>query len=94
MVGIVVTPELIEAIADRVTAGVVAAINIAATTRTPYLTVVEAAEYLRWSRERIYKLTAASAIPHVRHGSRILLRRDWLDAWMEEHREGPSIRQR
>ena len=83
--------ELIDAIADRVATIVTAEIN-STTTATPYMTVVEAAEYLRWSKERIYKLTAARAIPHHKHEGRLLFRRDALDDWLDEYREGPRTR--
>jgi len=55
---------------------------------SPYLSVPEAAEYLRWPRKRVHNLTAAGAIPHFKHGNRILFRRDELDRWLEQHREG------
>ena len=66
--------------------------NNPTTTATPYMTVAEAAEYLRWSTERIYKLTAARAIPHHKHAGRLLFRRDALDAWLDEYAEGPRAR--
>ncbi|MBA2643148.1 MAG: helix-turn-helix domain-containing protein [Actinobacteria bacterium] len=84
-----VPESVIEAIADRVATIVVAEIMSTTTTVTPYMTVAEAAEYLRWSKNAIYKLTAARAIPHHKHGGRILFRRDVLDEWLDEYREGP-----
>jgi len=85
---VIIPATAIDAIARRVATIVVAEINTT-TTVTPYMTVVEAAEYLRWPKERIYKLTAARAIPHHKHEGRILFRRDVLDEWLDEHREGP-----
>jgi excisionase family DNA binding protein len=52
--------------------------------------VPAAAAYLSWLVGRVYKLTAAGAIPHRRHGSRILLHRGELDAWLDNYREGPN----
>lgn len=57
---------------------------------SPWMTTDEAAVYLRWPKERIYKLTAAKAIPHRRHGNRVLFHRAELDAWLDEHHEGPA----
>jgi excisionase family DNA binding protein len=90
---------LVEAIAEQLAPHVAELLAEArpAEQRTPWLDVDEAAEYLRlrardgksWSREAVYKLTAAKAIPHHRIGSRVLFRRDELDAWMDENYEGP-----
>jgi len=55
---------------------------------SPWLTVREAADWLHWPRARVYKLTAAGAIPHRRHGGRILFRRDELCGWLDGFREG------
>ncbi len=51
-------------------------------TRSPWMTVAEVAEYLRWPRERVYKLTAAGAIPHRKHGGRLLFHRKEIDDWL------------
>lgn len=78
-----IPPHLIEALAHRVA-------EIGTTTSaSPYMTADEAAEYLRWPKERIYKLTAARTIPHRKHDGRLLFHRDELDTWLNEHREGP-----
>ncbi len=82
-----VPDDLVEAIAARVLERLRA--EPAGEPGSPYLTVAEAADYLRWPRERVYKLTAAKAIPHIRHEGRILLRRDEIDAWLDDYREGP-----
>jgi excisionase family DNA binding protein len=57
---------------------------------TTYMTVTEAAEYLRWPQERIYKLTAAGAIPHLKHNGRLLFRREELDRWLDDYYQGPG----
>ena len=89
-----VPDAIIEAVADRVATIVKSEIGTTTTTATPYMTVAEAAEYLRWSKERIYKLTAARAIPHIKHEGRLLFRRSDLDAWLDGFREGPRPRER
>jgi excisionase family DNA binding protein len=50
--------------------------------RSPWLSVAEAAEYLRCSPKRIYDLTGQSRLPAHKDGSRLLLRRDELDAYL------------
>jgi len=47
-----------------------------------WLNVEEAAEYLRCGKGRIYSLTSAGRIPHVKDGSRTLFRRSELDEWL------------
>ncbi len=86
---ITVPDAAVEALVRRVATIVVSEIDTTKTSTSPYMTVGETAEYLRWPKERIYKLTAARAIPHHKHEGRILFRRDVLDAWLDEYREGP-----
>jgi excisionase family DNA binding protein len=56
-----------------------------------WMTVAEAAQYLRVGTSRIYKLTAADEIPHCKQDGRLYFDREELDAWMREHRRGPSV---
>lgn len=49
-----------------------------------WLTVAEAAEYLRCSTGRVYQLVSARRIPFQKDGSRTLFRRSGLDAWIEQ----------
>jgi excisionase family DNA binding protein len=55
---------------------------------SPWLTVEDASGYLRLPKSRLYKLTAARAIPHRKHEGRILFRRDELDSWLDRYCEG------
>jgi excisionase family DNA binding protein len=55
-----------------------------------WLGVEQAARYLEWPRQRLYKLTAAGTIPHYKHEGRLLFRRDQLDAWLEPFYAGPE----
>jgi Helix-turn-helix domain len=59
--------------------------------RSPYMNLAEAAEYLRWPKKRLYKLTAAGAIPHRKHEHRILFLVRELDAWLDGFCEGPVV---
>ena len=81
--------ELLDALAARLADRIAAHAVDAVSGYSPWMTVAEAAEYLRWPRERLYKLTAAGAIPHRKHDGRLLFHRDEVDEWLEAYREGP-----
>jgi excisionase family DNA binding protein len=49
-----------------------------------WLTVAEAADYLRCSTGRMYQLVSARRIPFEKDGSRVLFRRSRIDRWVEE----------
>lgn len=49
----------------------------------PYLTVEQAADYLACERKRIYDLCSQRRIDFVKDGSRTLLRRADLDAYLD-----------
>lgn len=53
--------------------------------RSPWLSISKAADYLDWPKQRLYKLTAAGAIPHYKQDGRLLFHRAELDAWLGEH---------
>lgn len=53
--------------------------------RSPWLNINSAAHYLDWPKQRLYKLTAAGAIPHYKHDGRLLFHRTELDSWLREH---------
>lgn len=56
--------------------------QIQPTPQSPYLSVAEAAEYMRCKRQRIYDLLSARSIGRYKDGKRVLLRRDELDAYL------------
>jgi excisionase family DNA binding protein len=70
------TPEHFDLIAVRV-ADLLAA--RAAPTDGGFLSVEEAATYIRSSRQRVYDLCSAGLLPRYKDGSRLLLRRKDLD---------------
>lgn len=76
--------ERIRVIVDELVDGRVAELN-----RSPWMTVKEAADYLRCGTSRLYKLTAADAIPHFKEEGRLLFNREDLDEWLEGFRRGP-----
>ena len=79
-VSLSVPPEFVEAVAQHV-ADLLAEHQTA--DPTPYLTVEEAAEYLRCKPKRVYDLCSQRRIDFCKDGSRTLLRRIDLDAYLE-----------
>jgi excisionase family DNA binding protein len=77
-----IPPEFVEAIAQR--AAEIVLERQGATDAAPYLTVDEAASYLRCRPKRIYDLCSQRRLPFVKDGSRTLLRRVDLDAYLED----------
>lgn len=75
--------ELIDAIADAVTARLAANGLAGAPTSTPYLTVESAAEYIAAKPQRIYDLVNDGRLTPRRDGRRLLFRREDLDAHLE-----------
>ena len=55
-----------------------------------WLTVAEGAAYSGVSRDTIYTACERSELRHARVGGRraIRLRREWIDAWLEQHTRG------
>jgi excisionase family DNA binding protein len=54
------------------------------------LRVAEAAEYLRVSRQWLYKNRVRRGIPAFRVGVLLIFDRAMLDQWLEAHREEPA----
>lgn len=75
--------ELAEQIADRI----IARLPDPVPPSSPWLDFGEACDYLRLSRDSLYKLTAARAIPTRKKvdGQGLRFHRDELDAWIESH---------
>jgi excisionase family DNA binding protein len=65
-------------VADLLTGRVGAALG----SRSPWLDVNEAADYLRCKPKRVYDLVSQSRVPAHKDGSRLLLHRDELDAYL------------
>jgi excisionase family DNA binding protein len=84
--------DLVEAIAQRVAELTREQIREACTPASPWLDFSAAASYLGFSRDRLYKLTAAKAIPFRKKqdGQGLLFHRGELDTWLESRypREG------
>jgi excisionase family DNA binding protein len=69
--------EFVEAVAERAAALVLE--RLEARTASPYLSVEEAAEYLRCSPQRIYDLRSSRRLTRGGDGSRALVLRSELD---------------
>lgn len=58
---------------------------------TPWLTTLEAAAYLKLSPQSIRAACREDKLRHVQPGGargKILVRREWLDAWVEQFVHG------
>jgi excisionase family DNA binding protein len=78
--------DLIERIATRVAELVREGPPVWAAPASPWLDFDAAVAYLGFSRDRLYKLTAARAIPFrkKRDGQGLLFHRGELDRWLEQ----------
>ena len=83
---LLVPAELVEAIAQRVAELLRERTTQRAEPVSPWLDLEGACAYLGFSRDRLYKLTAAGAIPYrkKRGGQGLLFHRAELDAWIED----------
>ena len=78
--GLAVPDGLLDALAERV-AGHLA--DRVVPTPAAYLTVAEAAEYLRRPKSRIYELVACKRLRHRRDGRTLLFRHEDLDGCLD-----------
>src|SRR5204862_3710647 len=76
---------LLEVAAERVVDLLLERLPAAPGTASPWLDFEAALAYLGFSRDRLYKLTAARAIPFrkKRDGQGLLFHRGELDRWLE-----------
>jgi excisionase family DNA binding protein len=84
-IAINVPDALVEAIAQRVVA-LLRDADPEVEPVSPWLDFAGACAYLRFSRDRLYKLTAARAIPCRKKtsGQGLLFHRQELDQWLEQ----------
>jgi excisionase family DNA binding protein len=80
-VALTLPPEFVDEVADRVVE--LLAEQLAPADPDPYLSVDQAARYLACKPKRVYDLCSQRRIPFVKDGSRTLLRRGDLDAYLE-----------
>lgn len=75
-----VPAELVDAIVERVRAEVLAELQAQPKAPSPYMSIVEAAEYLRCSRQRVDDLLCQRRLTRFKDGSRTLVSRDEVEA--------------
>jgi excisionase family DNA binding protein len=84
--------QLLQTLAERIAELLLERRVELAGTASPWLDINGATNYLGFSRDQLYKLTAARAIPFrkKRGGQGLLFHRDELDRWLESQylREG------
>ena len=82
--------ELLQELAQRMAEAMLEQTGALPATESPWLDFRSAMSYLGFSRNKLYKLTAARAIPFRKKedGQGLLFHRDELDRWLE--REYPS----
>ena len=80
---LLVPEELLHALAELVAARVGEQLPVRV--ESPWLDLEGACAYLHFSRDQLYKLTAAKAIPFrkKRGGQGLIFHRDELDRWVE-----------
>lgn len=66
-------------------------VPVASVTAQRLLTVREAAEFLRISRNGLYILAREGKVPSYRIGNSVRFDLDELRAWLEEQRRGPKV---
>lgn len=83
---------LLEWVAERITERVCERLithqEVANASSTPWMGVEKTAAYLDWPKQRLYKLSATSEIPHYKQEGRLLFRTDELDRWLAHFAEG------
>jgi excisionase family DNA binding protein len=85
---VILPDELLDAVAERIAELVHERLQ-PPRPASPWLDFDAALEYLRFSRDQLYKLTAARAIPFrkKRRGQALLFHRDELDRWLQAEYE-------
>ena len=79
-----VPEDILDALAERIARRVAGRLE-QPSTASPWLDVEAALEYLPFSRDQLYKLTSAKAIPFrkKRDGQGLLFHRGELERWLE-----------
>lgn len=84
-----VPPEIIEAIAERAAEIAIEQVRSEFALMveiSPYMTVQEAAEFLRCSRQRVDDLLSQRRLTRLKEGARTLILREEVQAYVREER--------
>jgi excisionase family DNA binding protein len=73
---------LVPTIAEQVAALLLERTGSVPQSGSPWMSVAEAAEYMRCKPKRLYDLAGQSRVPAHKDGSRLLFHRDELDAYL------------
>jgi excisionase family DNA binding protein len=87
-VAFVLPEQAVERIAERAATLVLERLPDKATATSPYLSVIEAADYVRAKPQRIYDLLSSGRLTRHKDGRRVLVLRAQLDAYLAAN--GPS----
>ena len=84
-----VVDAIVEQVAERVLTVLAAQERSGGSSQlaSPYLTVTEAAVFLRCKRQRIYDLLSARTLTRIKDGSRTLVSRAEIERHLERSRE-------
>lgn len=74
--------DVLAAFADLLAPLMAARLGSATDVPSPYMSVAEAAEYMRCQPQRVYDLCSARRLTKFKDGSRTLLHRDEIDAYL------------
>ena len=90
---IVIPPSLVEAIVEAVIPVVLERLNDvdAADGRSDYLTVAEAAAFLRAKPQRVYDLLSSNRLRRFKDGARVLVSRSELEAYLAGEVVAPAL---
>ncbi len=88
--GLELPDEIVEEITAEVTRRVLAELGRPRPSASRYLTVLETAELLRCSRQRIDDLLSQRRLTRIKEGSRTLILREEVEAYLAESAYRPS----
>jgi excisionase family DNA binding protein len=88
-VTLALTEEQLDALANRVAEIVLVRAPAPSAPASPFLSVSEASELLRASRQRVYDLLSAGRLTRHKDGSRVLILREEVDRYLRGETVGP-----
>lgn len=80
---VAISADLLDALAEALAERLADRLRAELPEPRAWLTVAEAAEYMRCAPQRIYDLRSQGKLRHAKDGSRLLFRREWLDDYLQ-----------